>query len=369
MIWSGRSVRYSRGRHVRLPTTSLGARSRTAASAVDNDDAGARRPSVEGTQLVDMQSDEGADAPVEVLFVGGMPRSGSTLLDLLTGQLPGHCDVGELFYMWQGGVKRDQRCSCGERFSQCPFWTAVGLRAFGGWDRVDVDDLLGLQRQVDTTARLVLRPVARLLPGNRAETTRYLELTRRVYRAVAEVSGAPVVVDSTKRPSTAYLLASDPGIRLRVLHIVRDPRGVLNSWSREVPLPEDAGPRDHLKKRPARQILRRWLTVNLMIGRLEGRGVPLLRLRYEDMVTDPSAAMREVMRLSGRTASEDDLAFIGPDGVNRAVSHAATGGRVRFRTGPMPLRLDERWRSELPSSRQRLASVVCGLLMRRYGYH
>jgi hypothetical protein len=323
---------------------------------------------VEGAEPADVSSNPKAEAPAEVLFVGGMPRSGSTLLDLLVGQLPGHCDVGELFYMWQGGVKRDQRCSCGELFSECPFWSAVGERAFGGWDRVDVDELLRLQRQVDTTARLMLRPVARFLPGNQASTTKYLELTRRVYRAVAEVSGAPVVVDSTKRPSTAYLLASDPGIRLRVVHIVRDPRGVLNSWSREVPLPENAGPRDHLKRRPARQILRRWVTVNLMIGRLERRGVPMLRLRYEDMVSAPRAAMRDVMRLSGRTASEDDLAFIGPDGVNRAVSHAATGGRVRFRTGPMPLKLDEKWRTELPASRQRLAGVVCGFLMRRYGY-
>jgi hypothetical protein len=309
-----------------------------------------------------------ADASLDVLFIGGMPRSGSTLLDLLVGQLPGHCDVGELFYMWQGGVKRDQRCACGESFSDCPFWTAVGERAFGGWDRVDIDEVLRLQRQVDSTARLLLRPLGRLDPRHRARTERYLELTRRVYAAVVEVSGAPIVVDSTKRPSTAYLLASDPGLRLRIVHIVRDPRGVLSSWSREVPLPEASGPRDHLKRRPARQILRRWLTVNLMIGRLERRGVPLLRLRYEDLVRDPRAAMREVMALSGRVATEEDLDFIGPDGVHRSTSHAPTGGRVRFRTGPMPLRLDEKWRRELPPSRQRLATVVCGRLMRRYDY-
>lgn len=306
--------------------------------------------------------------PVDVLFVGGMPRSGSTLLDLLVGQLPGHCDVGELFYMWQGGLKRDQLCACGVAFSRCPFWTEVGRRAFGGWDRVDVDRFLELQRAVDTTGRMLLDPVTRLLPDRRAATRQYLDLTRRVYRAVAEVSGSPVVVDSTKRPSTAHLLASDPGLRLRVVHVVRDPRGVLNSWSREVALPPGAGPRDHLKRRPARQVLRRWLTVNLMIGRLERRGVPLLRLRYEDLVADPRAAMHAILRLSGREAAEEELAFITPDGVERAVSHAPAGGRVRFRTGPMPLRLDEKWRHELSAARQRMTAAVCWPLMRRYGY-
>ncbi len=353
-----------RGRTSRLRTRSHGPDGAMPDSAL-----AASGPSASGSDRVEMAPDTpDAQSPVDVLFVGGMPRSGSTLLDLLIGQLPGHCDVGELFYLWQGGVKRNQRCACGEPFSQCPFWTAVGQRAFGGWDRVDVDEVLRLQRQVDTTAKLLLRPAARLLPRHRDRTERYLELTRRVYRAVAEVSGAPIVVDSTKRPSTAYLLASDPGVRLRIVHMVRDPRGVLNSWSREVPLPEGAGPRDHLKQRPARQILRRWLTVNLMIGRLERRGVPLQLLRYEDMVADPRSAMEAAMALSGLAVGDGDLDFIGPDGVHRALSHVPTGGRVRFRSGPMPLILDEKWRRELPPSRQRLASVVCGPLMRRYRY-
>lgn len=314
------------------------------------------------------RDDEGTGDVVEVVFVGGMPRSGSTLLDLLIGQLPGHCDVGELFYLWQGGVKRDQRCSCGELFSECEFWTRVGERAFGGWDRVDVEEVLRLQAEVDSTARQLLSPLTRLSRRRREQVARYQGTMRAIYRAVAEVSGSEVVVDSTKRPSTAALLARDPGVRLRIVHMVRDPRGVLSSWSREVPLPENAGPRDHLKKRPARQILRRWWTVNLMIERLGRRGVPLLRLRYEDMVSDPRAAMRAVLRLTGREASDEALSFIGPDGVERAVSHTPTGGRVRFSTGPMPLRLDEKWRRELPASRQRLTVLVCGPLMRRYGY-
>lgn len=308
------------------------------------------------------------DEPVEVLFVGGMPRSGSTLLDLLLGQLPAHCDVGELFYMWQGGVLRDQLCACGEAFSSCPFWTEVGDRAFGGWDGVDAAEVVRLQGEVDTTATLPLFWARRLLPGHRAKVDRYLTLTRQVYRAVAATSGAEVVVDSTKRPSTAYLLASDPQIALRVVHIVRDPRGVLNSWSREVALPEGAGPRDHLKKRPMRQIARRWVTVNMMIGRLAKRGVPLTVLRYEDMVSDPRASMESVLALTGRSADDGALDFIGPDGVRTGVSHAPTGGRVRFSTGPMPLRLDEKWRHEMPTSRQRLTALICGPLMRRYGY-
>lgn len=303
-----------------------------------------------------------------VLFVGGMPRSGSTLFDLMVGQLPGHCDVGELFYMWQAGLLRNQRCACGNRFRECSFWAAVGSEAFGGWDRIDVRDVLDLQARVDTTARLPLSAAPRMLSAHAAAVHGYLDVTVRVLQAIAEVAGADVVVDSTKRPSTAALLATDPRIDLRVAHVVRDPRGVVASWSREVPLPEGAGARDHLKQRSARQTVRRWITVNLMIEGLGARGVPVRRVRYEDLVSDPRPVLASFMSLWGRQPQASDLDFLGPDGLRRGVSHAIAGGRVRMHNGPIQLRVDEKWRRELPVWKQNVTVASTWPLMRRYGY-
>jgi hypothetical protein len=284
----------------------------------------------------------------------------------MLGQLPGHCDVGELFYMWQAGPQRDQLCACGETFSHCPFWTQVGERGFGGWRNVDVDRVVELQRRLDSTST-ELR--SRLLPASRDRdaTAEYLAVLRRLYSAIAEVSGARVVVDSTKRPSTAWLLARDPGIDLRVVHLVRDPRGVVNSWNREVALPANAGPRDHLKRRTPRLILRRWVTVNLMIGAL-GRKVPLLRLRYEDLVADPAPRLREVLRLVDEPVTADSLAFVHDGAISTGRSHAAAGGRVRLERGRLELRADERWREQLSPRLERTVRVVAGPLMRHYGY-
>lgn len=303
----------------------------------------------------------------QVLFVGGVPRSGSTLLDLMVGQLPGHCDVGELFYLWQAGALRDQRCACGQVFSGCPFWRAVGEAAFGGWGAVDVPRLLRLQHAVDRTARLPLLLLGPLLPGHQARVREYLDVLSRLYAAVAQVTGASVVVDSTKRPSTAYLLRRAPRVALRVVLVVRDPRGVVNSWSRPVELPQNAGARSHLRRRPLRQVVRRWVTVNLMTEWL-GRDVPLLRLRYEDLVGAPREAMHQVLALSGTPATEEATSFLGPDGLRTGRSHAVAGGRVRLATGPLPLRLDEAWRRELPAWKRAVTVAVTAPLLRRYGY-
>jgi len=308
-----------------------------------------------------------AARPTTVLFVGGMPRSGSTLLDLMVGQLPGHCDIGELFYMWQAGALRNQQCACGQVFTGCPFWQAVGEEAFGGWDRVDVPAFLELQRSVDSTARLPLALLGRLLPGHAARVRSYLATTSALYAAIARVSGAEVVVDSTKRPSTAYLLRRAPGVDLHVVLVVRDPRGVVNSWSREVPLPANAGAHAHLKRRPLRQIVRRWVTVNLMTEALAGR-VPLLRVRYEDLVRGPVPVMHQVLALTGAEPDAAATSFLGPAGLTTGKSHAVAGGRIRMKTGPLELRLDEAWRRELPPWKRAVTGLVAGPLMRRYGY-
>ena len=315
-----------------------------------------------------MSESGAAEAAQKLLFVGGMPRSGSTLLDLMVGQLPKHFDVGELFYMWQAGLLRNQLCACGEHFDSCPFWVPVGEVAFGGWSRVDVHEVLALQARVDTTARLPLSMAPRLLRAHAADVQRYLDLTADVICAAAEVSGADVIVDSTKRPSTAALLATSARLDLRVAQMVRDPRGVVNSWSREVPLPEGAGAHDRLKKRSTQQIVRRWVTVNLMIESLGLRGVRIQRTRYEDMVSDPRATMADLLALWDLEVHDGDLAFLGEEGLSSGASHAIAGGRIRMRTGPIQLRLDEAWRRELPQWKKAVTVSATYPLMRRYGY-
>lgn len=310
-----------------------------------------------------------APPPVRVLYIAGMPRSGSTLLDLMLGQVPGHCDVGELFYVFRTGVQKDLLCACGQHFSACPFWTEVGQKAFGGWDPALVEHLLELQDDVDRTSRIPALLAGRLLPAFSRRAAEYGDAMVTLYRAIAEVSGAGVVVDSTKRPSLSVLLARRPDVDLRQVHVVRDPRGVVFSWTKAVEVPAGAGPRARMRTRSPVQITRRWLTVNLMAGAV-GRAVPSTRVRYEDLVEDPRGALTEILRVSApeQPVGPETLAFLGDDGLHLGSSHTVAGGRIRMRTGIMPLRLDDAWRTGLAGARRRAVDVVTGPLRRRYGY-
>ena len=292
-------------------------------------------------------------AGVPVLFIGGLGRSGSTLIDRVLGETPGVCSVGELVFLWERGLLADERCGCGEAFSACPFWTEVGVRSFGGWDKIDAAAMLARQRGVDRNRYIPLMRAPRIAGGYRRRLQGYVEAVRRVYTSVAAVSGAALVVDSSKHASTAALLANVPGISPRIVHLVRDPRGVAWSWSKQVDRP-DGGAGAQMARVGSVRIAVRWQLYNALLAGTRSRGAVL---RYEDFVERPEHATRRLLGLGGLTP-EVLPQFVGERTVLLGPGHSVAGNPMRFRTGELAIRSDEDWRTAMPSSRQALISAL-----------
>jgi len=105
-----------------------------------------------------------------LVYIGGSGRSGSTLLERMLSCVPGFWPVGELVFIWERGLRRNDLCSCGARFRDCEYWVQVGQAGFGGWDQVDVDRAVTLRREVDRHRHFGqltgLRPPGRLSGGS-----------------------------------------------------------------------------------------------------------------------------------------------------------------------------------------------------------
>ncbi len=172
--------------------------------------------------------------PARVVYIGGLGRSGSTLIERLIGELGGVCPAGEVVHLWRRGVLGGERCGCGTPLPDCPFWRKVGEAAFGGWDQVDVPRLAQLQRRVNRTRFLPVLS-APVLPGSfRGALEEYLSYYERLYAALHHVSGCPVIVNSSKLVSRAFCLRWSEAIDLRVVQVLRDSRAVAYSWTKQV---------------------------------------------------------------------------------------------------------------------------------------
>lgn len=290
-------------------------------------------------------------ATPRVLFVGGLGRSGSTLLELLLAQSADVCAVGEVVHLWERALGADERCGCGERFTACPFWRQVGDQAFGGWAAVDRDDVLALKDRVDRTRHIPRLAKEALPPEQLADVRRYADLYTRIYRAALSVTGARVVVDSSKHASLAFALRWAEGLDLRVLHLVRDSRAVAYSWGKQVRRPEVVDGEDFMPTFSPFEVSKLWTAQNAAFHLLASRA-KVLRLRYEDFTADPAGTIGALLRLVGVDPAANPVR---DRTVELRGNHTVTGNPDRFRTGPTVIRdRDDGWRRTL-TGRQRLA--------------
>ena len=305
-----------------------------------------------------------------VVYLAGLGRSGSTLLERLLGEMPGACPAGEVVHMWLRSVRDDERCGCGQPFSSCPFWQQVGQAAFGGWDRVDVDRVTRLRAQVDRARFLPLLASAPLRRRLQPALADYVGHYQRVYAAISQVSGSPVVIDSSKHASLAFCLRSSPDVDLRVVHMVRDSRAVAYSWSKVVERPEAAG--SQMSTYPAASAALRWNLQNSALQLLSQLGTPTLRVRYEDFVRSPAATLSEIAAFAGLPGGPD-FGFLGTDGpghwwADLRATHTASGNPMRFSTGRVPIRYDAAWQAAMLAGHRRTVTTLTLPLLMRYGY-
>jgi Sulfotransferase family len=301
----------------------------------------------------------------QVLYVGSWGRSGSTLLDLALGQIPGFVSVGELRYLWERGLAERQLCGCGKPVPECPFWGAVMEEAFGGAGQVDLGEVLSLWRRVD---RLALVPV--LLapwrhPALEADLRAFREMLARVYRAVGTVSGAAKVVDSSKYAAYGLILAGVPQLELLVLHLIRDSRAVAYSWLGRKLMPEVTTETRYMPvKRPWRSAVF-WELENLALERLRRASQRSVRLRFDDLTSDPRRSLGAALAALG---IDTDLDFLRQRVLRLGPNHTVAGNPLRFRRGDVAIEADLEWRSRLEAGPRRVVTALTWPLLLRYGF-
>ena len=337
---------------------------------------------------------------LSILYVLAYPRSGTTVLGNLLGELDGYFHAGEVTYLWAPDlVAPRRRCGCGNALDECQVWHDVYASAFpeafsprtaARPVSVDGDGHQRPDTSLPTISHAfvpsVATPMSRMrgdLIGRRAygrtllrrsatkgDLARYRQSLAKLYHGMAAVTGAQVIVDSSKLLQDAEIVAGVPGIDVRILHVVRDGRGVaLSRMRRMSPLRPD-GTRQMSKRRLTLEAARWTMSNAAMEFRLSRLECPSMVLRYEAFVADPKTTIRQIAGFAGKPVSDFGFLHATDEGWAASVglNHTSGGNRNRWTRGTVALTEDVRWTSELGPADRRLASLATWGGRARYGY-
>jgi hypothetical protein len=307
---------------------------------------------------------------VPVMFIIGKGRSGSTIINNILGQVPGMFAAGELLYLWDWGLRHRIRCGCGADILDCPIWSKVLCEAFGITSRTqDSERIEAIWRDyLDVVRwhhgpRLSMRQNVRGWPALR----RYATAMETLFRTIADVTGAQVIVDSSKKPTNPAALGFVDGVDAAIVHLVRDPRAVCFSWQRRKAWTDrDEGgttPRFGPVYTSAS-----WIVRNVgaeMLARRWSRE-RTARLRYEDFCREPRTVIQQLVELVGLPTAA--LPFRDENTVVLEPTHTIGGNPNRMTSGEVQISPDSEWVGKIDRQTARVATVLTRPLLRRYGY-
>lgn len=302
---------------------------------------------------------------VPVLFINSAAYSGSTLLTRLLNLHPRVATVGELAgYVGKTGRPKQRMCSCGRSMTACPFWNRLaGLLEEQGV-RFDPEDF-GTGFRLFPYRRRVLNALATgCIGSNRLEELRrktlglissYERQIREVVRtneqyirSICRLRGADVFLDASKYADRAKHLSLSRGLDLRIVHLTRDSRGVVNSYRRHLRIPVAAGALKWTFSQVKSESLRRRFPSSF------------LRLRYEDLCADPLGAVNRVLAFAGLDPLEDLDPARGP-------GNHILGNRMRL-VNRLEIRQDIGWRRDLSPSQVGLVTAITSPKLKALGY-
>ena len=303
---------------------------------------------------------------IRYVCMPGSPYTGSTLLGTILGSHPACASIGAATGLSRRVDPTSYRCSCGKLFRECEFWADVAVRTRALGHPVDVYQagFWNTHLRVSTNRPLNVLLVRSLAWGwlNDARDAVVGKVTGipkavsamgwntwSLASAILDKTGKSVFVDSARDHQRPKYLATHPMLDVRVIHLIRDPRGTSASMMKNMGLDVTAA-------------ARRWKWYNVEADRMR-RYVPpasWMTLRYEDLCTDPAGVIDRI---------SDFLEVPRPPrpGSLREHEHHIIGNPMRLKALG-EIRLDRSWQDRLSPSDLAVIAKVAGPTSRRFGY-
>jgi hypothetical protein len=307
----------------------------------------------------------------DIIYIAGYGRSGTTLLERLLQCQPFVHACGEMTNFFRIYGSDSSRCSCGQSVKNCEFWDGIAQKLF----KLDFT-----VQKFPYYGKLQKKREAHWSHGGSFAPLRYQDtyanLMKPFFEALARHPHEnQVLIDSSK---TAYSTPFRPiaisqlgKFKVRVIHLVRDPRGVVWSVKKGLNRRMEAG-QEGSALLPVTRAITGWLFANRAANRLKsylGEDSCCL-VKYEDLVENPAQVISHLsiiwnidLHESIRVAGEVMNGFE----VQLPTMHQLAGNRMRFDT-TFSIRPDYTWKGKLDPKTNAVVKTFTMPLMKKYGY-
>lgn len=305
---------------------------------------------------------------LDVVFIGGGSRSGSTLLLRMLGAPDQYVPIGELTSIWEQHFQLNRACGCGNAFRDCDFWNAVMDDAFGGIDAVDADQVVALRESVLGLRNLPKLMLASIRPADYERRTReYVDMLEAIYRAIRKVTGCQVIVDSSKRPAHAWAMTEVQGIRPTMVLLVRDSRACAYSWRRKKRRIDVHDQVEYMKQHTGAQTTMHWVFNYSATPLASPRFARVATCRYEDLVEAPARTLERIVETLG-LPGQPVFPFISDKAIDLKMDHSLWGNPMRAEQGVITIRPDSEWMEKMPAMQRGQVTLMTLPWLIKYRY-
>ncbi|MGJ5642997.1 sulfotransferase [Formosa sp. S-31] len=268
-----------------------------------------------------------------ILYLLGSGRSGTTLLATILNSTNKVLTSGELhqFYTY---FKNDSSCSCGDSVHKCTFWKKVIDDLNLPKDKIEICE----KKQNNEEGH---RYIPLILLGKKASPD-YVISQKQLFNSITKHSKKQWILDSSKYIGRFLLLNQITGFNIKGIYVVRDVRGVINSFSKQVQTP----------RKPLNTIFY-YLLTNFFGQLICWTNKNIIKVRYEDLVQNPNKTIETIYNNLLNSETENKT-------LNEEFKMPHIIGGNRLKTNKtIKIKKDNAWESIISRPKQILYYILC----------
>ena len=292
---------------------------------------------------------------IKLIYMAGMWRSGGTVLGRILDCSDQIIFVGNLKDFWRKGLKRNNKCSCGERFENCSFWKEVTKEYKKSFPSENYEELNKEFQRIEKWSRFFkLKKIVINKKENSLKSLlfKYLEHNAKLYEIISNLSGKKIIVDSSRNPGRLLALSLVDKIELFPINIIRDPRGVLNSL-----INKDIRCYNKIRHSSILNLLhwniKNYFSMDIMKKLNTNNGMFIL---YKNFFSYPVQLLEELKRILNCELNYE--LNNGKFSITLGTGHLFSGNAKRHTSGKITIKEDIEWKEELSLIYKILASVI-----------